>query len=348
MSHAQSSTAEQALIQALGTVQPNTSNPNQANQQANSAKYEEHQSICRTNDYDVVAELSDDIKQKRIELIKNKISTEKNVSVQTKLQIRLIKEYMDQGLYKEAKPTIAELKKIKLDSNTNEFLNAHIAIIENNHNLARDTLSKIIKAEPENTDVLKLLGEIYTYQENYYEASTIYEDLNALTKDEYLIQLCESLVLNSLNADGEKACLRAANKFPKSPLPHIFIGISYREREDLDKALIAFTKANTIKSTEMGHTCKAEIFALKNKHDEAVKSFNESLDNNPFSERALIGMAWSELKLKRYSNSLQTFKKACSLNGKNQAELRRAFKVLSEEKIADAKRFIKLADECGG
>jgi tetratricopeptide (TPR) repeat protein len=346
LSHAQSNSL---VNQTLGTLQAGaTPDPNVSigTLGVGNGKYEEYQSVCRVNEYDTVRYYSTDLKKKRSDLLKQRISEAGDNS--TKITLRLIKELIDQGEAKETRIFIDALKNKKLSNFDNSYLNALVSMSTENYATARATLSKLLEDDPKNQDVLRLLAEVFVFMQNYYEASTIYEDLNTFTKNAYLIQQCETLILNSLNADGEKVCLRAAKKFPESPLPHIYIGISHREREDYKQALLAFKKAVSIKPTEMGTTCLAEQYFIKQDYANAIIQFQQSSTLNPDSIRAQLGLAWTQIKTKQFAESLIAFKKVCAINSKYQIELRKAFKILSADKIPDAKKFIQAAESCGG
>ena len=192
------------------------------------------------------------------------------------------------------------------------------------------------------------MAEAYAADNNFYEAGTIYEDLNKQHNGKYLVEQCEAMVSNSLNADGEKICVEAAAKFPENPFPFLYTGVTHRERENLATATSFFKKSMKIKPTEMGATCLAETFFIQKKFVEAADAFSQSLAVNPSSARATLGMAWSYLKSKNYDASLDAFRKACHLSTRYQSEIRKAFKFLSEEKIVSARKFLELAESCGG
>ncbi|MEK6627448.1 MAG: tetratricopeptide repeat protein [Bdellovibrionota bacterium] len=279
-------------------------------------------------------------------LLKDKvINTEKN---SIKIELRLAKEYLDQDKDAELKSLATDLKKRKLSKLDNEFLNALVAFSENNLISAITILSQLLVDNEANVEALKLLAEVYIADDNYFEASAAYEDLNKLTKNSYLLEFCQAIVLNSLNADGEKFCLQAATQYPNNPFPIIFIGISQRERGDLRRAILSFKKAVALKSTEMGHTCLAEAYFLKENYDLAIEQFKKSIELSQYSQRAVLGLAWAYLKKKNYTDSLATFKRACKMNSKTVIEIRKAFKELNLEKNPEDKNFIKLIEACGG
>ena len=309
-------------------------------------KYEEYQSICRLNEYDHVAYYSDDLKKRRVDLLKDKIASAGEDA--NKLKLRLLKEYIDQNQMAIAKAQIDSLKKEKLTAFENDLLNALISFYSRNYSSARVILNKLLTTNEKNIEVFFMLAEVYIKLENYYEASAIYEDLNKLTNNSALPQLCESMVLNSANADAEKVCLQAIKKFPENPFPMIYKGISDRERLEFKKSHSAFQKSINIKPTEMGYVCLAESFYMKNNFSEAAEQFKLASAFSPKSIRAVLGQAWTLLKLKDFTGSLSAFKKACAVNGKYESEIRKAAKILTGDKIPDAKKFVQAAEACGG
>jgi len=359
-SYAQNNSATTVLNQTLGSVQPapptaaatsgatsapqTESNLLQGGVVANQAKYEEHQSICRTNEYDLVVHFPKELKEKRIKFLKNIVVADNKNSA--KIELRLAKEYLDQNKSAEFKTITTELKSLKLSTFDNTLLNALLAFSTRNLSSARTILSKLLVDNENNIDILYFLAEVYLAEHNYFEASAIYEDLNKLTKNSYLIQHCQTMVLNASNADGEKLCLQAASKNPKSPIPNIYIGISYRERGNFKKALQSFKKSIAVKPTEMGLTCLAELFFIEENYILAIEQFKKSIELNSNSDRAVLGLAWAHLKQKDYAASLEAFKKACRMNNKNQIELRKAFKELRVEKAPVAKKFIDSIESC--
>lgn len=310
-------------------------------------KYEEYQSICRENEYDVVGHYSEGLRNKRVTFLKEKIASAGESAI--KYELRLAKEYLDQYEADEFNLLTKQLKSRKLSKEDNQYLNALISYSTGKISSARKTLVDLVKEEKgnlNNIEALQLLAEIYSAEGNYFEATAVYEDLNSFTKNAYLAQQCETMILNSLNAEGEVVCRKAVEKFPDNPFPNIFMGVGFREREDFKKANVAFKKSIAIKPTEMGYTCLAELHFMKNNFTDASEYFKKSLAINSDSERAYLGLAWTYLKSKKYSESIKNFVAACKINGQHQVEIKRAFKELSSQKISEANEFIKVANSC--
>lgn len=308
-------------------------------------KYLEYQSLCRLNEYDIIKFYAADIKKQRIELLKEKIAGAGDSAVKSKFT--LIKEYIDQGESALIKPVVESLKKEKLSIYDNAFLNSLVFFSERNYTAAIALLNQMLTEDKKNVEVLLFLGEVYMLVENYYEAGTIFEDLNKISENAYLVQLCETSVLNSLNAEAEKICLDASNKFPENPFPVIYKGISHRERDESKRAIFAFQKSVGMKPTEMGYVCLAEAFFMKGSMDEAAQNFQNALNVVSKSVRAMLGLAWTQLKLRNYPGSIAAFKKACLVNTKYEAEIRKAIKQLAEDKSSQIKLFMNAAESCG-
>lgn len=311
---------------------------------AGNVKYEEYMSICRSNEYDTVADYSDELKARRINFLKEKIEVAGENSI--KLQFRLAKEYLDQFQKNEFLKLSKKIRTLKLSKFENNYLNALILISENSFSKARMALNDMLSEDKQNIDVLNLLAEVYLTEENYFEATAIYNDLNKFTNNAYLVQECESVVLNSLNAEGEAICLKAANKFPANPFPYIYVGIAHRERENFKKSVLYFKRSIAIKPTEMALTCLAEIYSIRNELTEAAQQFQKSIEFYPDSERASLGLAWTQFKLRNFKASLEAFKNACALNSKNEIQIRKAYIELHKDQDSQAKDYLKLAESC--
>ena len=311
-------------------------------------KFEEYQSICRTREFDKIKYQSTENYKAKVAENKAKAQTYMGQTTNLVLQdgyglLQELLAYEDIGTFKLL---LAFLRKQKLSQYDTDILAAFAGISVRNNRTARESFMKALETDPKNEFILVNLAEVFLKEFNFFEASAIYEDLNKFKKNSYLPELCETMVLNSLNADGEKICLQAAKKFPDNPYPLIFAGITHRERETMDKALNLFKQSVNVKATEMGYACLAELSLLKDKPDEAVQYFKLALEQSPLSPRALLGLAWTEIKNREFTGALETFRKACKVSPSYEVEVRKAYKKLSVEKIVGAEKFMQLAQSC--
>ncbi|MFZ3230169.1 MAG: hypothetical protein WA160_08185 [Pseudobdellovibrio sp.] len=305
-------------------------------------KYEEYQSICRTHEYDQVRYLSDTLKAKRIELLQEKVKREPD---SVKVKTRLLKEFVDQRRKKEAEQTLAEIRSLKTTSIELNIAEALTAYARSEKKKARDLLTKVLTEQPKNIEALKILAEIYKTDANYFEATTIYFDLQKITNSNYDEQLCELLTLDSHYAEAEKFCLKGALENKNSDF-FIYLGIGAREKGNLEDAQKYFLSSLKLKESEMSYVCSGEIFQMQKKSDEAQDSFKKAIDLNPKSLRAYIALAWSLFNSKNQLNALDSFKKACSLDAKTNFELRKALKILLAEKSELIKRYSEQIEHC--
>lgn len=312
-------------------------------------KFAEYQSICRTREYDKLKFQARDTYVAKTEELQQKAKAllEQKSGFDLTEGFRLLLDLFSQDDLETFKQLHLHMKKQKLSQMDNETLNGLNGLAIKNLRLARESFLKALQTDDKNEFVLLALAEVYIKELNFYEAGAIYEDLNKIKKNAYLAELCETMVLNSLNADGEKTCLQAARKFPDNPYPLIFAGITHREREDMSKALSMFKRSLNIRPTEMGYACLAELSLIEDRSAEAIQYFKLGLERSPFSPRALLGLAWTEIKNRDYNAALETFKKACKTgNSSYETELRKAYKKLNDEKVAGAERFMQLAQNC--
>ncbi|MBY0452059.1 MAG: hypothetical protein K2P92_03420, partial [Bdellovibrionaceae bacterium] len=319
------------------------------NQDLSTGKYAEYQSICRTHEFDEGLYQADDIIEKNKTELRNQAqellkSKEKTIPKSAFQTLKGLIDYHEADLVKSVMSSMKTKTLMGQDSN---FLSALSALQRRNFSEARQLLIKVLAEEEGNEFVMILLGEIYMREKNYYEAGTVYEDLNKKTRDKYLPQLCEATVLNSFNAEGEKICMLAAKKFRDNPFPLIYAGISVRERLDNLKATAYFRLSLKTRPTEMGHICLAEISLIEKKLDEAIESFKLSSSVAPKSPRAFLGLAAALMSAHKYDEAFEVYRKICKISPRYEIEIRKAYKKLTEEKVPTSERFMRLAETCG-
>jgi tetratricopeptide (TPR) repeat protein len=312
-------------------------------------KFEEHLSICRNREYDK-------LKYQSAQLFQAK---QKTIAEQTDQLIKggianldqafdLLKEQIDYDNIKDFYILSTALKQKKLSVVDLNKLNGFISYSKNNFRESETYFQKILNDDKHRNDefVLKVMGEVYLASGNFFEATSIYEDLNKVKSNKYLPEMCEAMVMNSLNSDGETICLMATRIAPKSPYPLIYAGISHRERQNFKRARDLFIRANNLKATEMGNVCIAELSMLDNKFDDAVKYFKLSVIQSPLSPRAVLGLAWAQMKALNYKDAIETFRQACRINPRYEVEIRKAYKKLVDDKSPEADKFMKVATNC--
>ncbi len=335
-----SSTVKDPLAPLLNSVQP--ANP-AASDTLPGPKYKEFLSICRTNEYDTIYFLNEDVKEQRIKLIEEKVKADPS---SIKLQLRLLKEYVDQRKVKEAEHQLLLLKGKKAADDDITLANGMVSYLKKDRKKARDYLNKILTSQPKNLEALKWLAEEYKAELNYFEAHAIYDDMAKISSENTLQGICEVLTLDAHYTEAEPICLRGSAQ-KKDPFFDIFLGIAAREKNNIKAARKYFSDSMKIKDTEMAHVCLAETYAMEHKYSDAEKNYLLALKVTPRSMRALAGLAWSYFNEKDRITALDYFKKACSFDRKMAAEVRSAVKILLDEKAEISQKYIEQAQRCG-
>ncbi len=310
---------------------------------ASPGKYDEYQSICRFNEYDLPSFEEPQEQQKKIDALNDRI---KSTLINPRLKIRLLKEYIDQGKNSEAEKFYQKFKEEKISDVDGKMADAIFALVRKDYKRAESLLASIVLDDGKNKDALEYLAEIYKTDGNYFESAAAYYDLAKLTKENYDLQLCEVLTLDSQHSESDKVCKKAAQKYSTNPYPLIYLAISQREKLNYSDAIQRLKDSLWRKQTEMGFTCLAEIFYIKENYANAVELFNRASKISPNSARAIHGLAWAQFKDKKMTESLETFKLACKKDRRVKAEIRKAFKILTDQKSNMAKQFADLAQNC--
>ena len=311
-------------------------------------KFEEYQSICRSRDFDSFLYRGPQALAARVAELKalaNQLEAQKT-EMDREAALQTLRDLTEAGDMKTFKVLFVAMKQLKLTPKENNILNAMNALSMRNYRSAREELLKVVEEFKEDEFSLTTLAQVFIKEMNFFEAAAIYEDLNKIKKNKYLPELCEALVLNSHNAEGEDACIEAAEKFPDNPYPLIFAGITHRERDAKKRAASLFKRSLNIRQTEMANVCLAELSLIDNKPEEAVNYFKLSLEQSPHSPRAMLGLAWSQVRARNFDGALEAFRQACKVNKKYEVEVRKAYKKLTEDKILNANQFMKLAQNC--
>ena len=74
--------------------------------------------------------------------------------------------------------------------------------------------------------------------------------------------------------------------------------------------------------------------------------FKKSVAHTPQSLRALVGLAWAQLRNKNPIDALETFKKICEKDQKLVSELRKAYKYLDTQNSPETKKYSDEIQRC--
>ena len=148
---------------------------------------------------------------------------------------------------------------------------------------AKYLCEKVLNKQPENADILYLLGIIYAQHANY---------------DSAIFFIQKSLNLDTKNADA-----------------HFTLGIAFQQKERIDEAVSSFQKTIELNPNILeAYYYLANIFQLKGQTDEAIKYYKkaETLDPGNIQLRIQLGRLLCEKG--RYDEAILSYEKALELD----------------------------------
>ena len=119
-----------------------------------------------------------------------------------------------------------------------------------------------------------------------------------------------------------------------------------REQKKFKEAKKYFKNSLKTKETEMGYVCLGEMFDIEKNYSEAINSYEKAIAVVPKSDRARVALAWSYFNEGKRSEAAEQFLKACALNSKIIVEVRKALKVLLEEKSDSIAAYSQILQKC--
>lgn len=325
------------------TVTPPNPTPPTTPQTKDDSKYAEYQSYCRQNDFDDSAVFTNEQRQKRIHILTEKIKSGSKDSVVVSV---LIKEYLSIGDFKNADTTYYKYKDLFSDED-NTILSAEMDIKKNKLVSASNKLEQYITTNSSSIKAMIKLAQVKKLLGLFSEAAEIYLDLKKKNKNsDYTLELCEIYTLDSHHKDAERNCLNAIQKHSENPLPHTYLGISYREREMFKEARIRFEDSLKKRPTEFALTCLGELSFMTKDKQKTIEYLNQAIEQNKYSHRAQLGLAIAQFQEKQYDTALTHFSEACRLGKKDTLEMRKCHKILEDQKSPLATKYYDEIQKC--
>lgn len=308
-------------------------------------KYYEFKSICEKDEVSI-AQLSDNIKKKRIELLKNKIESSGSDTEILSLKKLLIKEYIKQNLTKTAEDYL-NTQGHKLTEVEQINLSADIDIQKKLYRQAKANLNKYLEAHPKDIESLEKLAEIYNHIGNYTDAKNIYDDLIKLNpKKNYDDYLCQNAALNADHFSTMINCEKVIKSNSKNYYADIYKGISFRNKELYAEAIKHFEKSYTLQKNEFASTCLGEAYFLIKNYEKSSLAYEESIKIKPDSKRAHLGLANALAKRNLHKDALEQYKSSCLLGLKPLTEMTEIANALKIQKNNLANLYFDQIQNC--
>ncbi len=219
----------------------------------------------------------------------------------------------------------------------------------------KEALATLKEALEMNTHYLpayKLMIAVYEKRKNKYELRILYQDLVEKfgEKSEYITPLCELTTLDVLFELSLRYCQLGIQKDPKEPKNYVYLGITYRDSGEPEKANFNLKKAaEDFPKSELAQLTYALHLEEKKNYIGAYSFYRHATVAEPTSTVAWKGLGASAVEIQKYAEALEAFQKACSLDKKSLPALRKATNTLRTMKIEDwLKKFESAVEKCGG
>ncbi len=209
---------------------------------------------------------------------------------------------------------------------------AQIYSDQGNFKEAINVFQKALQANPESPRILSELAYTYEQSKDYKNAIETYR--KALTADEDSLDLrrglAQALIEDGQDQSAEKEYVRILESDPDEGVAYMRLGQIYRKRQEFDKALENFNKANTIlvNSLEVPFYI-ATLYEELGKYEKAEERFQHLLklsskqDRNYTASEAqnrgifLTHAGYVAQQLGKYSEAIEYFTELKSLNPDN-------------------------------
>jgi len=239
--------------------------------------------------------------------------------------------------------------------------------LENDTSIERNQIIEMAKSiseeSPENKDAMALYADVLYYGKKYNEALTEYKKY--LKLDQSKFNIWSQIMSIYLDQQMHDSVLSYGNQcisyFPNNPMPYFFMGVTYLQKKEADKALIPLNKAaelepenpllyaqiyaslgdayNATQKYELSDSCFEKALKIlpddattlnnyayylslrKNKLDKAEKMSKKSLQLQPDSKSFLDTYGWILYQQGKYTEAKDYIEKAIKAGGQEDGTL---------------------------
>ncbi|HMT34311.1 MAG TPA: tetratricopeptide repeat protein [Chitinophagaceae bacterium] len=239
--------------------------------------------------------------------------------------------------------------------------------LENDTSIERNQIIEMAKSiseeSPENKDAMALYADVLYYGKKYNEALTEYKKY--LKLDQSKFNIWSQIMSIYLDQQMHDSVLSYSNQcisyFPNNPMPYFFMGVTYLQKKEAEKALIPLNKAaelepenpllyaqiyaslgdayNATQKYELSDSCFEKALKIlpddattlnnyayylslrKNKLDKAEKMSKKSLQLQPDSKSFLDTYGWILYQQGKYTEAKDYIEKAIKAGGQEDGTL---------------------------
>ena len=136
-----------------------------------------------------------------------------------------------------------------------------------------------------------------------------------------LSDLCKIYYEDGFLTESSTLCQKAITKAPEVAENHIFLGLTFLDSENKDRAIaIVDTAAKRFTKSEFAQYTAGQLNEDGKNPATAYLFFKKGTEADPKSFRCWLGLAKTAFETKNYAEALGAFKQACILNRSNTVE----------------------------
>ena len=228
---------------------------------------------------------------------------------------------------------------------------AHEQIRMNKDRDALATLKDALERNPKYEPAYLELSNLYEKKNNKYELRMLYVDMiqKVGPRPLYLENLCKLYTIGGFFEEGKAICRDGITADKNNPKNYLNLAVCLRDTGHKDEAKSLMKRAaDNFTNDEESQMLFAKFLEVDEKNlSQALQYYKAAVNANPNSAKAWIGVANVQLDLLKYSESLEAYKRACSLSRIAIQETRHAIAVLRTSKSEEwLPQFDHLAETC--
>ncbi|HND85313.1 MAG TPA: hypothetical protein PLU50_05870, partial [Pseudobdellovibrionaceae bacterium] len=218
------------------------------------------------------------------------------------------------------------------------------------HGDAVDAFREATVVSPTFEPAWEALISLYIDRKNNYELSLIYEEMikKIGRRGPYLTELCKINTQERIYPTAIKYCKEAQAKNPQDADSMVYLGLAYRNSEQLEQGANTLKNAATqFTDSELAQVTYAQHLSEEKNYIDAYTHFLAATQINDKNIDSLVGLGTAAAKIKKIDESLAAFTKACKINRSAGVGLRKAasefFKTNQKEEY---NKLMELSEKC--
>lgn len=219
--------------------------------------------------------------------------------------------------------------------------------LESAAGLYREAIDANKEFQPAYEGLLKALEKI----DDRFEARSVINDMIKKfgRKASYVSSLCRLYSVESFIAKAIETCKEAIELSPKTAENYVYLGLSYREKENLPEAERAlYGAAKRFPSSEFAQWAAGDLAHERKNFTAAYQYFIKGTAADALAPRSWLGAGKAALEDGRPKEAFEAYLRACELDRRTLSDYRKAAGLMRQRKLMDwSAKFEAAETQCG-